>query len=46
MRKSTNELYENIGERGMNPNLVSFSRDVAFVLNTSLSEVNPFMKNS
>ena len=42
MRKSTNELYENIGERGMNPNLVSFSRDVAFVLNTSLSEVNPF----
>ena len=42
MRKSTNELYENIGERGMNPNLVSFSRDVAFVVNTSLSEVNPF----
>lgn len=42
MRKSTNDLYKNIGERGMNPNLVSFSRDVAFVLNTSLSEVNPF----
>jgi len=42
MRRSTNELYENIGENGMNPNLVSFSRDVAFVLNTSLSEVNPF----
>jgi hypothetical protein len=42
MRRSTNELYENIGENGVNPNLVSFSRDVAFVLNTSLSEVNPF----
>jgi len=42
MRRSTNELYKNIGENGMNPNLVSFSRDVAFVLNTSLSEVNPF----
>ena len=42
MRKRTNELYNRIGHNGVNPNLVSFSRDVAFVLNTSLSEVNPF----
>jgi hypothetical protein len=42
MRKITNALYESIGKNGVNPNLVGFSRDVAFVLNTSLSEVNPF----
>ena len=42
MRKKTNDLYRNIGDDGINPNLVSFSRDVAFVLNTSLSEVNPY----
>lgn len=42
MRKRTNDLYEQIGKNGVNPNLVNFSRDVAFVLNTSLSEVNPF----
>jgi hypothetical protein len=42
MRKSTNALYESIGKNGVDPNLVGFSRDVAFVLNTSLSEVNPF----
>ncbi len=42
MRKETNILYENIGNDGINPNLVNFSRDVAFVTNTSISEVNPF----
>ena len=42
MRKITNALYESIGKNGVDPNLVGFSRDVAFVLNTSLSEVNPF----
>ena len=42
MRKETNILYENIGHNGINPNLVNFSRDVAFVTNTSQSEVNPF----
>ena len=42
MRKETNLLYESIGDEGINPNLVNFSRDVAFVTNTSISEVNPF----
>jgi hypothetical protein len=42
MRRSTNALYDSIGKNGIDPNLVGFSRDVAFVLNTSLSEVNPF----
>ena len=42
LRKETNILYENIGQDGINPNLVNFSRDVAFVANTSQSEVNPF----
>lgn len=42
MRKETNLLYESIGDEGINPNLVSFSRDVAFVTNTSITEVNPF----
>ena len=42
MRKETNLLYENIGDKGINPNLVNFSRDVAFVTNTSITEVNPF----
>ena len=42
MRKETNLLYESIGDEGINPNLVNFSRDVAFVTNTSITEVNPF----
>ena len=42
MRKETNLLYESIGDDGINPNLVNFSRDVAFVTNTSITEVNPF----
>ena len=42
MRKETNLLYEKIGDEGINPNLVNFSRDVAFVTNTSITEVNPF----
>lgn len=42
MRKETNLLYESIGDEGINPNLVKFSRDVAFVTNTSITEVNPF----
>ena len=42
MRKESNLLYESIGCEGINPNLVNFSRDVAFVTNTSITEVNPF----
>ena len=42
MRKESNLLYESIGDQGINPNLVNFSRDVAFVTNTSITEVNPF----
>ena len=42
MRKESNLLYECIGDQGINPNLVNFSRDVAFVTNTSITEVNPF----
>ena len=42
MRRETNLLYESIGDEGINPNLVNFSRDVAFVTNTSITEVNPF----
>ena len=40
MRKETNLLYESIGDDGINPNLVNFSRDVAFV--TNLLQINPF----
>ena len=46
MRKETNLLYESIGDEGINPNLVNFSRDVAFVTNTSITESTRSMKNS
>jgi hypothetical protein len=42
MRKENNILYSKIGTIGINPNFVGFSRDAAFVLNKSISEVNPF----
>jgi len=42
MREENNSLYSEIGKIGINPNFVGFSRDVAFVLNKSISEVNPF----
>ena len=42
MREENNSLYSKIGAIGINPNFVGFSRDAAFVLNKSISEVNPF----
>ena len=42
MREENNSLYSKIGTIGINPNFVGFSRDAAFVLNKSISEVNPF----
>lgn len=42
MREENNSLYAKIGVIGINPNFVGFSRDAAFVLNKSISEVNPF----
>lgn len=42
MREENNWLYEKIGKVGINPNFVGLSRDAAFVLNKSVSEVNPF----
>lgn len=42
MREENNTLYSIVGTKGINPNFVGFSRDTAFVLNKSISEVNPF----
>lgn len=42
MREENNSLYYEIGKIGINPNFVGFSRDAAFVLNKSISKVNPF----
>lgn len=42
MREENNSLYSEIGKIGINPNFVGFSRDAAFVLNKSISKVNPF----
>ena len=39
MREENNWLYEKIGKVGINPNFVGLSRDAAFVLNKSVSEV-------
>tara|TARA_B100000214_G_scaffold359077_1_gene320155 strand:+ start:343 stop:1440 length:1098 start_codon:yes stop_codon:yes gene_type:complete len=42
MREENNSLYSEIGKIGINPNFVGFSRDAAFILNKSISKVNPF----
>lgn len=41
MREENNRLYEIIGNLGINPNFTTFSRDASFILNKSVSEVNP-----
>ena len=40
LRKKTNALYKSIGEDGINPNLVGFSRDIAYITNRATAQVH------